>query len=116
MKNIALSLGTLSTLSLLATGGVAHADTATSNMTVSASVAPTCEITAGPLSFGAYNTVTGDEVDGTAAITVACTKDSTSAITLGQGLFAAVGSTDPAPNRRMKEALTANYLSYDLYQ
>jgi len=91
----------------------AQAATATSNMNVSATVASTCSITAGSLAFGAYDTIGGAQVDGTATVTVACTKGAITSITLGQGQNAGSGSTDSAPVRRMVSGL--NFLSYALF-
>lgn len=101
---------------LVAAGGLnatAHAGTATSNVAVSASVASVCSITAGSLGFGTYDTLSGANVDGTATVTVACTKGAVATVTLGQGQNAGTGSTDVLPIRRM--ASGANVLSYGLY-
>lgn len=91
----------------------AQAGTATSNLNVSATVASTCSITAGALAFGTYDTLSGAQVDGTATVTVACTKGAAATITLGQGQNPGGGSTDAAPARRMAAGL--NYLGYTLY-
>jgi spore coat protein U-like protein len=91
----------------------AGAGTATSNLNVSATVASTCSITAGSLAFGTYDTITGAQVDGTATVTVACTKGAVTTITLGQGQNAGGGSTDTAPVRRMVSGLS--FLSYALF-
>lgn len=37
-------------------------------------------------------------------------------ITLGQGSYRATNSSDTAPLRRLKNAMTTNYLNYNLYQ
>lgn len=112
MKRVGL---TVALLAAMATGptAVADAGTATSNMNVTATVASTCSITAGSLAFGAYDTLGGAQVDGTATVTVACTKGAITTITLGQGQNAGGGSTDAAPVRRMVSGL--NFLSYALY-
>jgi spore coat protein U-like protein len=92
----------------------ALAATATSNMAVSATVSDNCTISAGALAFGAYDTVSGTAVDGTANVTVACTLDSVSTITLGQGANADAGSTDAVPLRRMTDG--TDFLTYGLFQ
>lgn len=96
--------------------GVAEADagTATSNLGVSATVSSTCSITAGSLAFGAYDPVAGTQIDGTATISVSCTRGATATVTLGQGANANAGSTDTVPLRRMKDSGT-NRLSYSLF-
>lgn len=91
----------------------ARAGTATSNMNVTATVASTCSISAGSLAFGAYNTLSGTQVDGTTTVSVACTKGATATITLGQGQNAGTGSTDAIPIRRMVSGV--NFLGYALY-
>lgn len=91
----------------------AHAGTATSNVGVSATVASVCSITAGSLGFGTYDTLSGGNVDGTATVSLACTKGATATVTLGQGQNSGTGSTDAAPVRRL--ASGANVLSYALY-
>jgi spore coat protein U-like protein len=95
-------------------GGLAEAGTSTSNMGVTANVASTCSITAGTLAFGTYDTVSGAQVDGSATLSVACTRGALTTITLGQGANPATGSTDAIPQRRMKDAST-DMLSYTLY-
>jgi spore coat protein U-like protein len=109
---IALGLGLLA---FLVTAAPALAATATSNMSVTASVSGICTISAGTLAFGAYNPVSAAPVDGTATVTVACTSGLSAAITLGQGANADTGSSDAAPLRRMTDDGT-NFLSYSLFQ
>ncbi len=93
--------------------GAAEANTATSNLNVSAQVTATCTINAGAMAFGAYDAVGGGQVDGTATVAVACTKGATAVITLGQGANASGSSTDSAPDRRM--AAGAQRLAYALF-
>lgn len=95
----------------------AFAGTATSNMSVSATVSANCTITAGALAFGAYDPIVTNATNplpGTATLTVACTNGSPSVITLDQGLNPAGGSTNAAPLRQM--ASGGNFLSYSLFQ
>ena len=88
----------------------ASAATATSNLSVTATVAANCTISTAPVAFGsAYDTVAGTAVNATGTVTIACTKNATSTISLGLGANAS-GST-----RRMKDAGTT-FLSYELYQ
>lgn len=109
----ALALGSiLSLVSATATAG-----TATSNLSVTASVAANCLITTSPVAFGSYDPVgthASTVLDGTGSVTVTCTKDAPTTITLGQGSNADEGSSDAAPIRRL--ASGGNYLVYSLYQ
>jgi spore coat protein U-like protein len=113
-----ISLGVLAA-SLAALGGESKADaaTATSNMTVSATVSASCTISAGALAFGAYDPVSTNRVtprDASATLAVACTAGSPAYITLGQGTTAASGSTNAAPLRQMNDG-GSNVLAYDLF-
>jgi spore coat protein U domain-containing protein, fimbrial subunit CupE1/2/3/6 len=112
----ALSLGLL-ILGVVA-AAPALAATSTSNMAVSGSVASSCIIVAGPLSFSAFNPVTGTAVDAEATLTVSCAVGTPNVfITLGQGAHAGGGSTDAVPVRRMVHATdTTAFLSYNLFQ
>jgi spore coat protein U-like protein len=100
-------------------GTNSYAGSATSSMTVSATVAANCLISAGALGFGTYDPVAANastSLDGTATLTVTCTSGSAAKIRLGQGANADTGggSTDATPVRRMLSG--GNYLSYQLYQ
>ncbi|HEX2186271.1 MAG TPA: spore coat U domain-containing protein, partial [Chloroflexota bacterium] len=95
--------------------GPALAGTATSNLSVTATVPATCLIATLPVAFGVYDPVSGQSVDGTGTVTVTCTSGSAATITLGQGSNAASGSTDAVPLRRMTDG-SSNFLSYFLYQ
>lgn len=90
----------------------AHAASATGNVTVSATVAQKCIVSASAVGFGAYDPVVTNAstaLTATGSLAVTCTKSSTS-ITIGLGLGAnADGST-----RRMVAGGT-NYLTYELY-
>lgn len=94
--------------------GTTHANTNTANLSVSAQVTSTCSITAGSLAFPNYDPVAAAQVDGSAALTVSCTKGASVALTLGEGAHAGTGSTPAAPVRRMADA-SSNFLGYTLY-
>lgn len=100
-------------VALLGSVSAAFAGTSTSNLTVSATVSSTCSISAGSLAFGSYDPVAGAQVDGSATVSVNCTKGASTKITLGQGTHAAAGSTDATPVRRMSDG--TNFLSYALF-
>jgi len=114
-----LRLAALSAFAIGATtvGIDAYAGTATSNLSVGATVAANCSITTTAVSFGSYDPVSANaaaDLDATGAVNVNCTSGSAATITLGQGSNADSGSTDAAPVRRMKDGAT-NYLAYQLY-
>lgn len=103
-------------LSSLAFTGSAFAATATSNMSVSATVTNNCTISAGALAFGSYgiDNVNGTNLDATATLSLQCTSGASTVITLGQGLHASGSSTDATPDRRMQAG--SSFLSYSLYR
>ena len=111
MRGFVLAFGVLGSV-----GQLADAGTSTSNMGVTATVSSSCSITAGTLAFPNYDTVTGSQVDGSAALSVACSKGALTSITLGQGGNAGTGSTDILPLRRMKNTSTTDMLAYTLFQ
>jgi spore coat protein U-like protein len=86
-----------------------NATTATSTFAVTATVAANCTISAGALTFGAYDPVVTNattNLDQTSTITVACTKGSTGVVSLDNGANYSSG-------RRMKAG--ANFLGYEMY-
>lgn len=102
--------------STLAFSSSALAATATSNMSVSATVTTDCTISAGALAFGNYGlaNTNGADLDSSATLTVQCTSGASTVITMGQGLHADTGSTDAAPLRRLESG--TDHLSYSLSQ
>jgi spore coat protein U-like protein len=92
--------------------------TATANLTVTAQVEATCTVTTTTLAFGSYDPTSANvssPLDGTATVAVTCTSGTSATIGLGQGLYAAGGSTDLVPLRRLFNGATG-YLSYYLYE
>ena len=88
------------------------AATATANLCVSATVTNNCTISTTALAFGSYDPVAANaatDLDGTGAVSVACTKGTTATVGLGLGSNAS-GST-----RRMSDG-SGNFLTYELYQ
>jgi spore coat protein U-like protein len=103
----------------LAIGAVSstEATTATSNLSVTASVTANCTISTAPVAFGAYDPVVTNAstaLNGTGTVSVTCTNGASTTVTLGQGTFAGTGSTDAAPARRLNDG-GADYLTYTLY-
>jgi spore coat protein U-like protein len=102
----------------MAASSPTRATTATSNLSVTATVTANCTIGTSPVAFGSYDPVVANAtspLNGTGTITVTCTTGSAATITLGQGSDAASGSTDAAPLRQMKDSGT-DVLAYTLYQ
>jgi spore coat protein U-like protein len=88
----------------------AFAQTATANLTVSATVNANCSITTSAVAFGTYDPVVthaASPLDGTGSVVVTCTKGAGTRIDLGLGGNAS-GSV-----RRM--AGGGDFLSYELY-
>ncbi|MBZ5630143.1 MAG: spore coat U domain-containing protein [Acidobacteriia bacterium] len=106
---------------LLFTASAAFAGTATSNMSVTATVVADCVVNSvGAMAFGANLgipfTITGTNATASAAINYTCTNSGVApTIRLGQGLNPAATSTDATPLRRMKDAGT-DFISYALYK
>lgn len=92
----------------------ALAGSATSTVTVTATVLGNCTISAGTVAFGNYDPISATPLDQTGSVNVQCTTGTVATIAMGQGSNAAVGSTDAAPLRQM--ASGAQRLRYDLYQ
>jgi spore coat protein U-like protein len=93
---------------LLPTG--AHAQTATANLAVTATVANNCTIATAPVAFGAYDPIVthaSAALTGNGSVTVTCTKGTAPAIQLGLGSNATAGA------RYMANA--GERLAYELY-
>ena len=96
----------------------ALAQTATSNLSVTASVAQRCSISTTPVAFGAYDPVSthqagagGVDLNATGALTVTCTKNSTG-VTITLGLGANVSGTT---RRLVASGFPTEFLTYELY-
>ena len=83
-------------------------------VSVNTTVSANCNVSTSALSFGAYDPIGTQKTNnldvGTNQITIACVQGSAPTIAFNLGLNAS-GST-----RRMKEASTIDYLTYELYQ
>lgn len=104
---VALILGGLA----LGLAAPAFAQTATANLSVSATVVKNCSITTTAVAFGNYDPVVTNaatDLDGTGTVVVTCTKGAGTRIDLGLGANAS-GSI-----RRM--AGGTDFLTYELYQ
>jgi spore coat protein U-like protein len=105
---------------LIAAGSAAPAmaGTATSDITVSATVPTRCTISTTALAFGNYDPIgthATANLDATATVTTTCTNGMGTYVMLGQGANAGSGSSDASPVRRLKSAGSA-YINYYIYQ
>ena len=87
----------------------ALAQTAGSSLEVSATVTANCTVTTSAINFGAVNTLSAANVDGTGGVTVTCTNGTAWSASAGAGS----GSGATLANRRMTSG--ANLLNYNLY-
>jgi spore coat protein U-like protein len=96
----------------IAAGRTLAGQTATSSLTVTASVAKNCTISTAPVNFGAYDTVAANAtapLDGIGTITVTCTKGAVAKVGLN------AGSNAQGTTRRMSQGAAA-FLTYELYK
>jgi spore coat protein U-like protein len=108
-KNIFAVLGCAALMS-----SIALAD-ATANLTLTATVAATCIVTANPMPFGAYSPFTGAAVTHASTISVTCTTGMTPPpIKMGEGLHPGASSTVAVPLRQLSNG-AAGLLTYNLY-
>ena len=102
--------GALLALGAIGSGATpALAQTASSSLEVSATVTANCTVTTSPIAFGAVNTLSTANVDGTGGVTVTCTNGTAWAAAAGAGTASGASVTD----RRMSSG--ANLLSYNLF-
>ena len=88
--------------------GVANAGTATSNLSVTATVNNTCTVSTAPVAFGSVD-LTGGNVDGTGTVTVTCTNGASWSAAAGVG----TGTGATLASRKMTAG--SNLLNYSLY-
>ena len=93
-----------------------HADTGTSNMSVSATIKHSCSIETTPMAFGAYDGVVANAstaLDAMATVISSCTSGAAALITMNAGNSAGSGSDDVPVRRMASEA--GDYLVYQVY-
>ena len=93
-----------------------HADTGTSNMSVSATIKHSCSIETTPMAFGAYDGVVANAstaLDAMATVISSCTSGAAALITMNAGNSAGSGSDDVPVRRMTSEA--GDYLVYQVY-
>jgi len=98
---------------LAATAGPALGATATTTMSVSATVANTCVVTASPLAFGTVTgLLSGSTVTATTTLAVTCTNGTAYNVGLGPGQ----GSSATVSARKMTLTGGTKTLTYSVYQ
>jgi spore coat protein U-like protein len=88
-------------------GQAVSAGSNSANMTVTATVSANCTVSASPLTWTAFDTVTGSGADTTTKLSIACTKGTAANVAMGPGLATANGT------RNMKKG--SDSLAYDIY-
>jgi len=99
--------GTLALAATAAMAAPALGATATSNVAVTATVINNCTITTTPVAFGNYDPLSASPNNNSGTVVVACTKNATTTVTLGNGNNFNV-------TRRMTDG--TNFMTYELYQ
>ena len=82
----------------------------TATVTIHATVAPTCSISATSLEFNNYDPTSTTDKTGTGTVTLTCVKGSQPTISLTAGL------NPNGAQRRMINAVTSDLLNYDLFK
>jgi spore coat protein U-like protein len=89
---------------------LAGAATSAGSLSVQATVSSTCAVANAALPFGPVNPMLGASLSANVSLQVTCTQGTTFAVGLGDGQNASGGQ------RRMKGAISGQFLSYELYQ
>jgi spore coat protein U-like protein len=105
MKKILVPFALALTLVVLAPA--AFAGSAPANLNLSATVINNCTISTTAVGFGNYDPLSGAVNNASGTVVIACTKNATPSITLGNGNNFLV-------NRRMTD--TTNFMNYEIYQ
>lgn len=98
-----------SLIGLVAMSGTAHADTTTTNLSVTATVTPNCTASTTPVAFGAVDVLSGANVDAAGGLTVTCTNGTAWAADAGVG----TGAGATLASRKMTSG--SDLLNYVLY-
>lgn len=115
-RTLKLALVSALVLGSASFGVNSYAGTATSNLSVTSTVAANCTIGTTAAAFGTYDPIVTNAataLTGTGTVTVNCTSGSADYVTLDQGLNANTGSTTAVPLRQM--ASGTDRLAYSLY-
>jgi spore coat protein U-like protein len=103
-----------------ALGVNSYAGTASANLSVTATVAPSCKISTTSLNFLTYDPIVANAatpLNGTGTVSVTCTSgmDHAATITLGEGITPKSGSSAALPQRQMTGP-GGSHLSYALFK
>src|SRR5437763_10632655 len=102
---------------LLAAPALSWAGSASTSLSVTASVSNNCTISTAALAFGAYDPIVTNAstaLDGTGTVTIACTKGASTTIGLDTGTHS--GNASGTTRAMSDGAGSPSYLSYELYQ
>ena len=108
MKRLVVSFACLGLLQAVP----AFAGSASTNLSVSATIANNCTIATSAVAFGAYDPIVTNAstpLDGSGTVSITCTKGAATTVAMGLGSNAS-GST-----RRMTDG-SSNYVTYEAYQ
>jgi len=95
---------------LVVVGAPARSATTAGVLTVQATVVDACAVASSALAFGVIDPAVGTASRPSVGVNVTCTQGTPFAVGLGDGLNASAGQ------RRMRGALGANYIAYDLFR
>jgi len=90
----------------------AFAQTASTNVSVTASIGNICTITNATVALGVYDPVVTNAatpLDGSGSVTIACTRGAVTSVSLG------LGANASGAQRRMTDGIP-NFMNYELYQ
>ena len=108
MRLLFVRIAAIAAALVVIAGDHAFAGSATSNITVTATVVKNCTITAGNVAFGSYDPTSATPLNASGTFTITCGQGTAYSVGLGNGANAQ-GTT-----RRM--AGGAQFLTYELYQ
>jgi spore coat protein U-like protein len=109
-------LSAVSLIVIVTSVNSAFAATNTTNLSVTAIVGATCNISPSAVSFGSYDPLSANvtaALNGSGNVGTTCSNGLTNTITLDAGLNAASGSNDAVPLRQLRSS--GNVISYFLY-
>jgi spore coat protein U-like protein len=107
MKKTLIPIALAFTLAAVAPAAFA-AGSATNPLTLSATVINNCSIATTPVGFGNYDPLSASPNQASGTVVIACTKNATPSIWLGNG-------NNFSSNRRMKDP-GGNFMNYEIYQ
>jgi spore coat protein U-like protein len=109
ISHVAVAVATVIAVFACLPGKGAHAATASSNFTVSATVLASCSVSAANLAFGSYTASNAGPATASSTVSVTCTSGTTYTVALDGG------STSNAMTARNMKDTAGDLLSYGLY-